>query len=88
MQLAFKNVMPFPIAEYQHSDASVWKSGFSINFPKKVLLNASSGKGKSTFVSILYGLRKDYHGQVFIDDRDIANFDIQGQIILTILRRS
>ncbi len=82
MQLAFKNVMPFPIAEYQHSDASVWKSGFSINFPQKVLLNASSGKGKSTFVSILYGLRKDYHGQVLIDNKDITNFDIHEWIEL------
>ncbi len=71
MLLEFKNVMPFPLKEYQHDEKSVWKSGFSLEFPKKVLLNASSGKGKSTFVSTVYGIRKDYTGTVQIDGNPI-----------------
>jgi len=39
MRLEFKNVMPLPLKEYKHDDSSVWKSGFSIEFPQKVLLN-------------------------------------------------
>lgn len=82
MLLEFKNVMPFPLKEYQHDDSSVWKSGFSIEFPKKVLLNASSGKGKSTFVSTVYGLRKDYDGTVLLDGSSINGLSIHEWIEL------
>lgn len=82
MLLEFKNVMPFPLKEYQHDDSSVWKRGFSLNFPQKVLLNASSGKGKSTFVSTVYGLRKDYTGTVEIDGKPIHSLSIHEWIEL------
>ncbi len=82
MKLEFKNVMPFPLKEYQHDNSSVWKSGFSLEFPKKVLLNASSGKGKSTFVSTVYGLRKDYTGTVLLDDKPIDTLSIHDWIEL------
>lgn len=82
MKLEFKNVMPFPLKEYQHDNSSVWKSGFSLEFPKKILLNASSGKGKSTFVSTVYGLRKDYTGTVLLDDKPIDTLSIHDWIEL------
>lgn len=82
MRLEFKNVMPSPLKAYKHDDSSVWKSGFSLDFPKKVLLNASSGKGKSTFVSTVYGLRKDYTGTVELDGKAINSFSIHDWIEL------
>ncbi|WP_066757729.1 ATP-binding cassette domain-containing protein [Crocinitomix algicola] len=88
MLLEFKNVMPFPLKDYQHEETSVWKRGFQINFPKKVLLNASSGKGKSTFVSTAYGLRKDYTGSVLIDHKPIQEFSLEAWIELRRTRLS
>lgn len=82
MLLEFKNVMHFPLKEYQHEDNSVWKGGFKLEFPQKVLLNASSGKGKSTFVSTVYGLRKDYTGTVEINGQAISTFTIHDWIEL------
>ena len=82
MLLEFKNVMPAPLKDYKHDSASVWKSGFNLEFPKKVLLNASSGKGKSTFVSTVYGLRKDYTGIVEIDGKEISTLSIHDWIEL------
>ncbi|MFT5824192.1 MAG: putative ABC transport system ATP-binding protein [Crocinitomix sp.] len=82
MLLEFKNVMPFPLKDYQHDETSVWKAGFSLEFPQKVLLNASSGKGKSTFVSTVYGLRKDYVGTVLLDGKPIDALSIHEWIEL------
>lgn len=76
MTIEFNNVLPFPLKEYQHGDKSVWKSQFKLNFPNKTLLNASSGKGKSTFVNTVYGLRKDYTGAIQLNDKDISTFDL------------
>lgn len=82
MQLEFKNVMPVPLQDYKHDHESVWQAGFSLKFPQKVILNASSGKGKSTFVSTVYGLRKDYSGTIEIDGKAISSLDLNQWIEL------
>ena len=82
MQIEFKHVLPRPLEEYPHDEKSVWKNDFQLDFPKKVLLNASSGKGKSTFVNTLYGLRKDYSGDIFIDGKNIAQLSLNEWISL------
>ncbi|MBK9192506.1 MAG: ATP-binding cassette domain-containing protein [Crocinitomicaceae bacterium] len=82
MKLEFKSVLPFPLQDYQHAEDSVWKKGFALNFPSKVMLNASSGKGKSTFVNTVYGVRFDYDGTVLLDDNDIRLFSLHDWIEL------
>lgn len=41
---------------------------------EKVLLNATSGKGKTTFTFLLAGLRKDYSGEITFDGQNSKNF--------------
>ncbi|MEO9531475.1 MAG: ATP-binding cassette domain-containing protein [Crocinitomicaceae bacterium] len=82
MKIEFNNVLPFPLAEYPHGENSVWNNRFSVQFPKKVVLNASSGKGKSTFINTLYGIRSDYEGQVSIDDQQISKFTLDEWVTL------
>ncbi|MEX1001846.1 MAG: ATP-binding cassette domain-containing protein [Crocinitomicaceae bacterium] len=76
MTIEFKDVLPIPLADYSHEPDSVWKSEFTLNFPSKILLNASSGKGKSTFINLLYGLRKDYQGEVILDGTLISTLNL------------
>lgn len=66
--------MPEPLASIQHGPDSIWGSYTELNHGKKILLNASSGKGKSTFTLTTVGLRRDYTGIVRYEDRDIATF--------------
>ncbi len=77
MKIEFKNVLPFPLEEYNHGEDSVWKNNFQIDLPKKILLNASSGKGKSTFVNTLYGIRQDYSGDILLDGKMIADITLE-----------
>lgn len=88
MYLEFKNVMPSPLSDYPHDKTSVWTAGFKLEFPKKVILNASSGKGKSTFVSTVYGLRNDYSGSIEIDGKPIEKISLDEWIELRRLRLS
>ena len=80
MIVELNNVLPFPLAEYPHGDESVWKGQTSLDSKHKTLLNASSGKGKSTFASTIYGLRKDYTGSVLFDGTDIQTYDLNDWI--------
>lgn len=55
------------------ADSEVWNRELDIPPGQCLLLKAPSGKGKTTLLSLLYGLRKDYRGRIIFDDSDIRN---------------
>ncbi len=75
MRIVLDHIMPIPLASIQHGEDSIWGHFVEIDSTKKTLLNASSGKGKSTFTMTTIGLRKDYSGTLSYDGRDIKDFD-------------
>ena len=54
-------------SEIWEADFFVFKQGFSY------LVEAESGKGKTSLLSMLFGLRKDYHGEIYLDQNNIRN---------------
>ncbi len=74
MNIVFNQVMPIPLASIAHSAESIWGNKIELNAGERVLLNASSGKGKSTFTFTSIGLRKDYSGVITYDGTDIKSF--------------
>lgn len=74
MKIVFDHVMPEPLASIQHSGESIWGRHVEFNSGEKILLNASSGKGKSTFTLSAVGLRRDYSGTITYNGDDIRNF--------------
>ncbi|WP_118972436.1 ATP-binding cassette domain-containing protein [Taibaiella koreensis] len=72
MQLQLSNLVPEPLKSrlgQQHSD--IWGQVQAIQPGEKVFFRAPSGKGKSTFMHILYGLRNDYTGTAAWDGKDV-----------------
>ncbi len=76
MNIQFNRVMPFPLASISHGADSIWGNSAQLESGKKILLNASSGKGKSTFSMTVFGIRKDYEGTILYDGRDIKTFSV------------
>ena len=74
MKISFKSVMPVPLASIEHSEKSIWGNNFTLNQGEKVVLNASSGKGKTTFTHTLAGIRKDFNGEILFDDKSLKAF--------------
>ena len=74
MQIEFQIVLPNPLVEIARTDESLWNSNVIFESGKRILLNASSGKGKTTFVHTLMGLRKDFTGVVLIDSKNTKSF--------------
>ena len=72
----FQYVIPqvFAVREEQHSD--VWQQDILFERGKTYLVEAGSGKGKSTFCSYLLGYRNDYSGQLLFDEVDTRSFKI------------
>lgn len=57
----------------QQSD--VWDQVQTIQPGEIIFFQAPSGKGKSTFMHILYGLRYDYEGAALWDNKDVRGQD-------------
>ena len=74
MEIILNNIMPSPLSSIQHSKESIWGNFIELKAGKHILLNASSGKGKSTFTSTMIGLRNDYTGSITFDGLDIKTF--------------
>jgi ABC-type lipoprotein export system ATPase subunit len=74
MQIEFKNVLPKPLADIDYASESLWKSNVVFQSGKSILLNASSGKGKTTFVHSLMGLRSDFSGEILIENKNTKFF--------------
>ncbi len=73
--LTLEQVKPIPLTEQSISQGSqIWKTTVHFKKGKKYLLLAPSGKGKSTLIHLIYGLRKDYEGEILFNDKKTRNF--------------
>ncbi len=77
MKINLEKVIPLPIKGQMDKETEVWgKKNIEIKKGENIIVKASSGKGKTTLLSIIYGLRKDYEGEVYINDENIRNFSL------------
>jgi ABC-type lipoprotein export system ATPase subunit len=77
MNITFQNIMPIPLSSFKHNQNSIWGKEITLNQGNRILLNASSGKGKSTFSNIIFGLRNDFDGRLIFDNTDTKSFSSQ-----------
>lgn len=72
-----KDVRPAPIPTTMLAQSNIWASDLRLEKGKKYLVTAPSGKGKSTFLHAMYGLRKDYTGSVTFDNQLVTGFELE-----------
>ncbi len=75
MTIRFEKMIPLPMLEQDTTGSEVWESE-SVLFEqgKSYILEAPSGRGKTSLLSVIYGIRKDYQGAVFMDNKPISKF--------------
>ncbi|MFA6149793.1 MAG: ATP-binding cassette domain-containing protein [Chitinophagaceae bacterium] len=74
MQLKIEQLIPVPLREklnQKHSD--VWLQNLLIESLDYVGVQAPSGTGKTTLIHSLCGLRQDYDGAIFWDNKNLRN---------------
>jgi ABC-type lipoprotein export system ATPase subunit len=77
--IQLKNIKPYPLIEMGlNPQSEVFDTeGGHFHLKKKYLVTAPSGKGKSTLIHFLYGLRHDYKGAIFLKNQNIRQFDAE-----------
>lgn len=77
MKFRLDHVIPVPLTDSPLSEKSLWKKDTDIHCSDITIAEAPSGTGKTTLLSILYGVRHDYHGTVYLDGTDIRSFGVE-----------
>ena len=73
-QIVFHQVLPQVFASSREQIVSdIWLKDVTFEHGRHYLIEADSGKGKSTFCSYVMGYRLDYAGRIDFDSRDIRS---------------
>jgi ABC-type lipoprotein export system ATPase subunit len=73
MEIELDHIIPYNIS-MRTFDSDVWDQSIVFESGSIVELTAPSARGKTTLISILYGLRFDYSGEIRIDGRNMRSF--------------
>ena len=71
--ISFHNVTP-RVFEGTELSSEIWQCEATFERGKTYLVEAESGKGKSTFCSYILGYRNDYSGKIHFDGEDIRRY--------------
>ena len=74
--ITFHSVLPQVFAQQPDLQSEIWNKDVTFEKGHLYLIEADSGKGKSTFCSYILGYRHDYVGEVRFDDRDTRGFKV------------
>ncbi len=69
MEVILNNVVPTYLEDEKILSSEIWNHKITLN--KLVHIIAPSGRGKSSLMQFMYGLRKEYIGEVIFDDKPI-----------------
>lgn len=69
MEVILKNVVPIYLEEDKIRSSEIWN--YNIKLDKMAHIIAPSGRGKSSLMQFMYGLRKEYTGEVIFDNQPI-----------------
>lgn len=73
-KITFENVVPQVFQGIGDLQSEIWQSDAVFERGKVYLVEAESGKGKSTFCSYILGYRNDYSGKVLFDGEDTRKY--------------
>lgn len=71
-----KQTLPQVFAGRDVVTSEVWHRDITFSKGKYYLIEASSGTGKSSLCSYIYGYRKDYQGIITFDERNIRSLSV------------
>ena len=74
MVIKIENVIPAFLEKEKVDRSKIWNNSISINKGEKIQIVAPSGSGKTSLVHFLYGMRRDYNGNIFLNNQDLKKF--------------
>lgn len=76
-KIELQSVLPQVFADSADLQSDIWRQDVALERGHLYLVEAESGKGKSTFCSYILGYRHDYSGRVLFDDTDTQTYSVR-----------
>lgn len=80
--IQFHSVIPQVFSKVENLNSEVWNQDIKFEKNHLYLVEADSGKGKSTFCSYVIGYRHDYSGEINFDNHNISSFKVKDWVNL------
>ncbi len=77
MEIQLRNVIPANMERDKIKDSKIWTKNISIIKGEHLHIVAPSGSGKTSLIHFIYGLRKDYSGDIFYDNANIKKLSTE-----------
>jgi ABC-type lipoprotein export system ATPase subunit len=77
MTIQLQQVLPEYFEKSRSEQSEVWGKDLQFNKGEYIKIVAPSGSGKSSLMHFLYGMRKEYNGQILYGDKNINRFSIE-----------
>ena len=76
MVIKLQKIVPGVMRNMQTSPQSIWRNTIEFKSSTKNIINAFSGKGKTSFTKILSGILSDFEGELYFDQRNVKKFTL------------
>lgn len=73
MTISLKNIVPDFLEKEKILQSEIWGHDHIFKKGERIQIVAPSGSGKTSLIHFLYGLRKDYSGDVFFGEKKIKD---------------
>ena len=77
MQINLQGIIPDHIEIEKINGSQVWGKNLAITKGEHLHIVAPSGRGKTSLIHFIYGLRKDFTGSISYDDTDIKKLSTE-----------
>ncbi len=77
MEIILQKLKPLFLEEEKIKASQLWDTDLVFKPGEKIQLLAPSGSGKTSFIHFLYGLRKDYYGNILFNQKNMKHFSAE-----------
>ncbi len=77
MNIHLENVIPEFLESEKIESSDIWNKNILVNKGERIQIVAPSGRGKTSFIHFIYGLRNDYKGNILLNNQNIGLFDAE-----------
>ena len=75
--IILQKILPDFLEKEKIEHSEIWNNTIKITKGQKLQIISPSGSGKTSLIHFLYGLRKDYKGNINFDDKNINSFSAE-----------
>jgi ABC-type lipoprotein export system ATPase subunit len=75
MSIILKNIIPQFLEKEKVEGSEIWKHEHVFSKGEKIQVVAPSGSGKTSLIHFLYGIRRDYSGNILLEDKKVKKLN-------------